>query len=236
MKHAYRETIAAGEIDDDGRAISDGSLAAWEIASVIVSVLIAEWVVLSVAGDERLLMTVPVLFAFALIFYSHRQRGETLRQIGFRFDNFLAALRLLAKIFALPVLALVAGGWLAGTLDFTRWRGGQSIFGLPALGIFWGLLQQYALQGFINRRAQIVWGRGWTSVVVTALIFAFLHFPNPWLTLATLAGGLAWAYVYQRVPNLYAAGLTHGLLTWMLISAVPPAMLNNLRVGYKFFG
>jgi len=103
-------------------------------------------------------------------------------------------------------------------------------------GVLWGFLQQYALQGFINRRAQLVWGRGPLSVLVVALTFALLHLPNPWLMLATFAGGLVWARAYQREPNLLALGLSHGLMTWVLISAFPSAALHNLRVGYKFFG
>jgi membrane protease YdiL (CAAX protease family) len=183
-----------------------------------------------------MLMLVPVVTAFALMFYSHRVRGESARQLGFRLDNFGAALRLLLALFAAPAMALVLYGWYVGQLDFGRWRGGQSLLSLPLLGVLWGLVQQYALQGFVNRRAQILWGKGYKSVTLVALVFAFLHFPNPWLTLATLLGGLIWAFVYQRAPNLYALGLTHGLMTWVLISAVPPPLLNNLRVGYKFFG
>jgi membrane protease YdiL (CAAX protease family) len=216
--------------------VSDAALAGWEIVTIVVSVLVAEWVVLSVGGESRALMLVPVGLAFVFIFYSHRQRGETAQQLGFRLDNFGRSLRLLTLYFAAPALGLILYGWQAGHLDFTRWRGGQSIFGVPALGVLWGLLQQYALQGFINRRAQAALGVGRRSVLVVALVFAALHFPNPWLTLATFLGGLVWASVYQRAPNLYAAGLTHWLMTWVLISSVPPVMLNNLRVGYKFFG
>jgi membrane protease YdiL (CAAX protease family) len=221
---------------EETRTISNRALAAWEIASVVSSVLVAEWVVLSVGGDDPVLMTVPVVFAFAFMFYSHRQRGETARQVGFRLDNFGASLRLLFALLAAPALALILFGWYLGGLNFTRWGGGQSVFGLPALGFLWGLTQQYALQGFINRRAQVLWGPGRKSVLLSALVFASLHFPNPWLTAATFAGGLVWAYAYQRAPNLYALGLTHGLMTWVLVSSIPPSLLNNLRVGYKFFG
>jgi membrane protease YdiL (CAAX protease family) len=211
------------------------ALAAWEIVSVVSSVVVAEWVVLAFAGDSQWLLSVPVALVLVFMFVSHRVRGETAREVGWRLDNFAAAARLLFALFAAPAALLLAFGWLKGDFDPFRWRGGQSLFGAPALGILWGLLQQYALQGFINRRAQMVWGRGWKSVVVVALVFAALHLPNPWLTLATFAGGLLWAYAYQRAPNLLALGLSHGLMTWALVAAVPPGALNNLRVGFKYF-
>jgi membrane protease YdiL (CAAX protease family) len=236
MKDASGQTPSGGGTTGGAQALSDRALAAWELATVIVSVLVAEWVVLSVGGESRVLMLVPVGFSLAFMFYSHRQRGETARQLGFRLDNFGRAVRLLALVFIWPALALIIAGWMAGNLDLARWRGGQSILGVPALGALWGLLQQYALQGFVNRRAQAAFGAGWKSILLVAFVFAFLHFPNPWLTLATFLGGLAWAYVYQRAPNLYAAGLTHWLMTWVLVASVPPPLLNNLRVGYKFFG
>jgi membrane protease YdiL (CAAX protease family) len=56
------------------------------------------------------------------------------------------------------------------------------------------------------------------------------------LTFATFTGGLLWAYVYQRAPNLFAIGISHALMTWVLVSSVPPSALHNLRVGFKYFG
>jgi len=214
----------------------DRALAAWEIVSVVVSVLVAEWVVFALAGGSAKALLFPVVTVVVFMLYSHRVRGETAREVGWRLDNFGAAARLLA----LPMLAcgalLVGVGLYTSNLDFVRWEGGQSLFGVPALSLLWGPLQQYALQGFINRRAQEVWGRGRLSVFVVALVFALLHMPNPWLAAATFAGGLLWAWVYQRTPNLVALGLSHGLMTWVLVSSVPPAALHNLRVGFKFFG
>jgi hypothetical protein len=31
-------------------------------------------------------------------------------------------------------------------------------------------------------------------------------------------------------------GLSHSLMTWVMISSVPPGALRNLRVGFKYFG
>ena len=214
----------------------DRALAGWEIAAASTSALVAEWVVYALGGGGTLPLLFPVATAVAFMLLSHRARGETAREIGWRLDNFWRAARLLLPAMLSVSAVLVSIGWYAGTLDFRRWEGGQSILGVPALSLFWGPLQQYALQGFINRRAQVLLGRGGLSVLLVGLLFAVFHLPNPWLTLATFAAGLFWAWVYQRAPNLFAVGLSHGLMTWVFISSVPPAALQNLRVGYKYFG
>ena len=227
---------AMDRADFDNNVAEGRWLAAWEIVAAGTSALIAEWCVYALAGGGALALMFPVLTAVVFMLVSHRARGETLRDVGWRLDNFTEAARLLAPVMLAVTAALVAAGWYNSTLDFRRWEGGQSILGSPVLSLLWGPLQQYALQGFINRRAQIVFGKGSASVLLTALLFALFHLPNPWLMLATFAGGLLWSWVYQRAPNLLAVGISHGLMTWVLISSVPPAALHNLRVGYKFFG
>jgi membrane protease YdiL (CAAX protease family) len=214
----------------------DRAIAAWEIVAASTSALVAEWVVGTLAGRGRLLLLIPVTTAVALMLVSHRVRGESAREIGWRLDNFWDAARLLLPPMLVVSALLIGLGWYAGTLDFGRWEGGQSIMGVPGLSLVWGPLQQYALQGFINRRAQVALGRGTLSVLLVGLLFALFHLPNPWLTFATFAGGLLWAYVYQRAPNILAVGLSHSLMTWVMISSVPPGVLHNLRVGFKYFG
>jgi membrane protease YdiL (CAAX protease family) len=223
-------------VEDHNVAAEDRAVAAWEIVSITTSALIAEWVVFALAADSRLALLFPVATATVFMLISHRARRESMRGVGWRLDNFWQAARLLALPMLAVAIVLVGFGWYNSTLDFGRWEGGQSILGIPALSLLWGPLQQYALQGFINRRAQHVFGRGWASVLLVAFLFALFHLPNPWLTLATFTGGLLWAYVYQRVPNLIAIGISHGLMTWILVSSVPPSALHNLRVGFKYFG
>lgn len=213
-------------------------LALWEIASVVSSALIAEWAILPFVGQEKLIGAVPVLLAFALMFYSHRLRHETAREMGWRFDNFTKAARLLALPMILTSLLLLFIGWFSNGLsnNLLSQARGRSLTWLPAWGILWGLLQQYVLQAFINRRAQIGLGRGWRSVLLVAIVFALLHFPNPWLSLATFTGGIIWAWVYQRAPNLPALALSHSLMTLVLIWTLPASALNGLRVGFNYFG
>ena len=225
---------------DDARVLrpEGRGLALWEIASVVSSALIAEWTILPFAGKEKLIGGIPILLAFALMFYSHRVRRETAREMGWRMDNFLEAARLLALPMILTTILLLIIGWASTGLrnDLLARAGGRSIMWLPAWGIFWGLLQQYVLQAFINRRAQLAFGRGWRSVLLVAAVFALLHFPNQWLSLATFIGGIIWAWVYQRAPNLPALALSHSIMTLLLIWTLPASALKGLRVGFNYFG
>jgi membrane protease YdiL (CAAX protease family) len=229
-RDAARANISAGTLP------SDRSLAAWEIASLVASSLIAEWILAAAAGRTRLIVAIPITLAFVLVISSHFLRRENLRELGFRFDNFLQAMKLLAPpMIVVALLSLGLGLIFGARPDLFRWHPERHIAGQLALGFAWGFLQQYVLQSFINRRAQIVWHRGVRSVLLTALIFAFLHFPNPWLMLVTFVGGVVWAFVYQRAPNLFALALSHALMTWVIVSTLPMSALNHLRIGFKYF-
>jgi membrane protease YdiL (CAAX protease family) len=215
---------------------SDRSLAAWEIASLFSSALIAEWILSAAAGRTKLIVLIPVTFAFVLVIGSQFLRKEGLRDLGFRFDNFLGAMKLLAlPMIVVGIICVGLGLILGARPDLFRWHAERPIVLQLGVGFAWGFAQQYALQSFINRRAQIVWQRGPVSVLLTAVIFALLHFPNPWLMLVTFVGGLVWAFVYQRAPNLFALALSHSLMTWVLVSTLPISALNHLRFGFKYF-
>src|ERR1700754_2904902 len=74
---------------------TDRALAAWEIVSVVSSVLIAEWILAAAAGSVRLIVSIPIALTFVLVVSSQVLRQETIRDLGVRFDNFWRALKLL---------------------------------------------------------------------------------------------------------------------------------------------
>jgi membrane protease YdiL (CAAX protease family) len=211
---------------------SERSLALWEIASVAVSCLIAEWAVPAFAPKRSWLILVPSLLAFGLMVFSHYERGETLRDIGFRLDNFVSATRLIAlpTLVAMALIAFSAWGLISSEFSMRPIR--LRLLLVPA----WALMQQYALQGFLNRRAQMVLGSGWKSVVAVAILFSIFHLPSPLLIVLTLLGGLAWAFAYQRQPNLFALALSHFAVSITLTLTLPTDLSRNLRVGLRYLG
>lgn len=222
--------------ESDALLPGHGALAAWEIASVTSSVLIAEWILSAAAGPSKVIVAIPVTLAFVLVIGSHRLRKESLRDLGFRFDNFFRALKLLTvPMIIVAIASLLIGIGLGTRPDFTRWHPERALAGQLALGCGWGFVQQYVLQAFVNRRAQIIWGPGVISILLTSLVFAALHLPNPWLMVVTLVGGVVWATVYQRAPNLFALALSHSVMTWVLVATLPVSALNHLRIGFKYF-
>src|SRR5215213_9631137 len=121
-------------------------LAVWEIISVITTCLIAEWVVLAFTGANKLALAIPIALALTLMIFSHRIYEETPHDLGFRFDNFLVAAKLLLAPTALAIALIIFVSGFKISEQPLRWR-----FLLVPL---WALFQQYALQGFLNRRAK----------------------------------------------------------------------------------
>jgi hypothetical protein len=218
-------------------SIGSRPLAAWEIASVISSILIAEWIGSIAIGWTRVSVALPIVLAFVLAISSHRLRAETLRDLGFRFDNFLrAGLLLLGPMFVLALTCVAVTWGMGQRIDLFRWHANRPLLVQLFLGFAWGFIQQYMLQSFVNRRMQLILPNGMMSVVLVGMIFGVLHLPNVWLTVATFVGGTIWAAVYQRAPNIFALAISHSITTWILVSTLPPSILHELRIGAKYFG
>ena len=79
MSSADHSEQQRGSVSD--AVVGDRALAAWEIASVASSILIAEWILAAMVGRSKFVVAIPIALAFMFMIYSHRLRGETLRDV-----------------------------------------------------------------------------------------------------------------------------------------------------------
>lgn len=201
-----------------------------EVASVVISVLVALWVVVPLSPGSRTLAVVPALLALAQIFYSHYLRRETAGDLGLTLHNVDSAL----KLISLPTLAAAATlYWIGSRAGSVRFDDAGLLWKLLTLP-FWGFLQQYILQAFIYRRIRTLFSNATLPVLISAALFALVHLPNPSLSLMTFVGALVWTSVYERAPNLYVLGLSHGVISLIAMLTLPTSMLPSFGVGYKY--
>ncbi len=217
------------------RSSRSRNCAAAEIVFVVSCVLIAEWAVTPIFGRHSRIGLIPIAAVLIFSVVSHRVRREGARDIGFTTHGFLNSLRMLLLWMIPAWILLIGAGWILGSLHYNGPRSWGAIVRSQFLLFLWGLLQQYALQAIVNRRAQEIWGKGWCSTLAAATIFSALHLPNVILAAATLVAGILWTAVYQRAANLFALAISHSLMTSVLICAISPAYLHGMRVGFNYF-
>lgn len=221
--------------------LSSRSITMLELISVISSVLLTVWAIVPLYPQNRLFMAFPALLAISLILYSQHVRRESLRELGLSFAHASAALRLLLLPVVLCSVILLSIGYLTHSLRrSTHFE--INLFIVP----FWGVVQQYVLQGFIYRRIRSLFVNDRTfshvtekqvryTILLTAALFAFVHLPNLALSLLTFAAALLWSWVYERAPNLWVLGFSHGLLSLVVMHSLPAWFLQSMSVGYKHF-
>jgi membrane protease YdiL (CAAX protease family) len=208
-----------------------------EVASVIATVLITTWALIPLQPRQRWLTALPTLLAMGLMIHSQRVRGETAREIGLSSRYFLKGLGMVAAPTLAACAILLVIGYSANSFHRTTHFWGNLIV-VPV----WALIQQYVLLGFLYRRLREIRKKPadasssqLKTILITAAIFAGVHAPNLTLMVLTFVGAAIWAWVYERAPNLYAIALSHAAISLMLMTSLPPWMLQSMSVGYKHF-
>jgi membrane protease YdiL (CAAX protease family) len=167
----------------------------------------------------------------AALAWSHRRRGDSFRDLGFRSDTMRRTALLFAPVAIGSIaIALAVGTWMQ-SLRFPPID--VAIRTLAKLLVF-GIAQQYVLLGFYYRGfAGIVRSSG-IALLLTALVFAAFHIPNVFLMSVTFCAAVIATAVYRHSPNLWVNGLTHGLVSFVLYYSLPHALTHNLRVGPEY--
>lgn len=200
------------------------------IQLTIVTLLIASFMWLWRRTFPGSTLVFAVVLGLVLV-WSHRSRGDSLRDLGFRIDTAARTASLFAPIVIVVVAVTLAVGALLESWRFPAADGALDT--LLAVAVF-GLSQQYVLLGFYYRGFASILRSPVLAALLTALVFAGFHIPNPFLMCVTFAVAPISIAVYRRSPNLPVSGLAHGLISFTLYYSLPLAITHNLRVGPSY--
>jgi hypothetical protein len=98
--------------------------------------------------------------------------------------------------------------------------------------IVWGGAQQFVLQTVILHESQHAVRRG--APLLAAAIFAAVHLPNPFLTIVTFVGALAWCGIYARHPHIVPLALSHAAATVIILMSFNRDITGGLRTGWRY--
>ncbi len=161
---------------------------------------------------EYRLRAIPLTAFLGLLVYSKYSRKESWRELGFRWDNFIASGKIVFGISLISLFVLSALWSLFFPLNLQFYKDSQfwsKLFCYP----FWALLQQYITLAFFFRRFREVFSPNpWPAILITSLTFSLGHFPNPPLIIFCFIGGIFWTWAYEKNPNLFVISLSHGVM------------------------
>ncbi|MEL6867607.1 MAG: CPBP family intramembrane glutamic endopeptidase [Bacteroidota bacterium] len=148
------------------------------------------------------------LFWMAYIFYRYQKEPAILGYWGLTREGFGKTFWELLPVALISILSFVLIGEQLGT-NILSWHI------LPILLVYplWGIIQQFLIIGLIARNLQDMDRRKfsiWSIVLITAIIFAIVHYPFILLIIGTFLLAVVYTLLYLKGRNLLVLGIYHG--------------------------
>lgn len=110
-------------------------------------------------------------------------------------------------VLGLGAAALATAGFALGHLR-VHWPMAPLLLLYP----IWGVAQQFMVQSIIARNLDRIGLPAYGTVLVTALSFGLVHWPDRFLMAATCVLALVFTPIYLRHRNVWPLGIVHGWL------------------------
>jgi len=175
--------------------------------ALVVFIVIA-YILAEASGVRKLWIFLGEAVALAGYGWLVWNRGrETWRDFGLRTDNLSACAPPIGGATLLGALAIVAWTLLSGR---PLWRSDMAIL-VPLYPVY-GVVQQLVFQGVLHRRLMLLLESRTVPATITTIAFAAVHLGSWPLVTLTVVAGTIWCVLYQRWPNVWLLGLSHGFL------------------------
>src|ERR1700726_4158641 len=158
---------------------------------------------------------------------------DTPKTLGWRADNLWPATRQGLPVFAVFIAAVCVIGLGLGAL---RHLPEHLIDHRRFVGYFsFCLLQQVAVNSYLMNRFLAASERSVVAALLSSVIFAALHWPNPVLIPVTLIGGFGMCLLFARQRNILPLTLGQAILGALIWWAFPAAWHHGMRVGPGYY-
>ncbi|HZS05606.1 MAG TPA: CPBP family glutamic-type intramembrane protease [Blastocatellia bacterium] len=200
----------------------------WEVTAFVFFLMSYIWGWQGAFRGSLLVVIGGGLLFIAVSNFVHRDKA---RALGLRVDNLPQSLLEVGAVTIVILLVVAGSGWLLGTLREPEWWKLRAVY----WHYFWAFVQQYALQAFVLTRLREVYPDENRAALSAAGWFAFLHLPNPPLTVMTFVMGYVWCRLFQRYPNLFTLALSHTILAIVTSHSFPRVWMHSMKVGPGYF-
>jgi hypothetical protein len=174
---------------------------------------------------QRILSPIPLIVTMLVVL----SRRPTRDDLGVGIRGLARSFWILPAAVALAALSVFATAKL-GTLHPLYKADAAHITGY----VLWTIYQQFLLQDYFLARLLRLVSSETTAVTLAGTLLALAHLPNLVLTAATLVWGIVSCTLFRRYRNLWALGLTQGLLGLCFAVCIPDALHHHLRVGLGY--
>lgn len=172
------------------------------------------------------------LAGFAVLIVCVMASRPRIKELGIGLQGMWgASMAILLAVLASALMLTTA--WVTGTLRGLH--GDQPVSSHAVFYAIWAFEQQFILNSFFYRRFQSLLGDSAGAIVITAFLFALVHFPNPVLVPATFIGGLFFVWMFRRWKNIYPLAIAHAILGLTLAITFPDTWIRHMRVGIGYF-
>ncbi len=183
------------------------------------------WKLQAVASWTWWVFVVWLLVSFAA-------RRDTPKTIGWRADNLWRATKRAACFFVPSAMLICFAGLFLGMLHRmpTHFLQPKRFVGYLAFC----LLQQVGLNSFLTNRLLAAFEKPVPAALLSGVVFAALHWPNPVLVPLTFVGGVAMAWLFATERNILPLALGQAVLGALVWWAFPLSWHHSMRVGPGF--
>ena len=178
----------------------------YEIGAVL-GTAVAKWVMVDWLALRPYFIVLAVSFWIFFIVSTVRKRENKLTYLGLGKDG-IKPTTLICLGVGLPFA--IGFGIYASQSGTLLWQAPL----IPVLLLYpiWGMIQQLITMNFVAGNLSALRVKNHWNILLTGLAFAFVHLPDVQLTLATLALGLFYGWLFLRHRNIWPLGILHGWL------------------------